>query len=240
MNHTLPEALALAKAVCQQAAGTDGVTKIMIPAFVFLHDVAQVVASQPGFYTGAQDCHTENSGAYTGEVSAAMLKSVGCSYVLVGHSERRQYFNETSPQLRRKLEQALAHGLRPIYCVGETLRERQQGIYRQVIRQQLEDVLSELTVSELQRIVLAYEPVWAIGTGETATSAQAQEVHAYTRTVLGDLVGEAVASAMPILYGGSCNARNAPELFACPDVDGGLIGGASLKADEFCKIIASF
>lgn len=240
MNKTLAEAKELAAAICSLVHDDDGVTKVMIPPFPFLMEVQQIINGKKHCFSGAQNCHTQGYGAYTGEVSAEMLKSVGCSYVLVGHSERRQYFHENAVQLQQKLKQALSHGLKPIFCVGETLSERNSGAHFTVIRQQLVHVLQSIDKSEMQNVILAYEPVWAIGTGETATSAQAQEVHAYTRSVLKEVFNEAVANATPVLYGGSCNPQNAAELFACPDVDGGLIGGASLKADDFCKIVASF
>jgi triosephosphate isomerase len=189
---------------------------------------------------GAQNCHTELNGAYTGEVSASMLASVGCSYVLVGHSERRCYFKETNQEFIKKIKSALHNNLKPIFCIGETLDERQANMHFTVVANQLSEVLTSFTDTEFSNIVIAYEPVWAIGTGETATSAQAQEMHAFIRKEIAQLYAKAIAQETTILYGGSCNAQNAQELFACEDVDGGLIGGASLKADDFCKITASF
>lgn len=239
MNKGFAEARHLATAISSQAPESD-VIKILIPAFPFLASVQQMLNAENLFFTGAQNCHTHDSGAYTGEVSAAMLRSVGCSYVLVGHSERRQYFGETSAQLLQKMQQALANGLKPVYCVGETLDERKSNRHFEIVKQQLTEVLGSFKAADMQQVIVAYEPVWAIGTGETATSAQAQEMHAYIRKALQDLFDAGTANAMPLLYGGSCNAQNARELFACPDVDGGLIGGASLKTDDFCKIIDSF
>lgn len=241
MNKTLGEALKLAGEINAYAGdeSLSGVTKIVFPPFPFLSDVAKTFA-HGAVHVGAQNCHTHDSGAYTGEVSAAMLASVGCSYVLVGHSERRQYFKETPGQLLQKMQQALANGLKPVYCVGETLEERKSDRHFEVVKQQLTDVLGSFEASEMQQVIVAYEPVWAIGTGETATSAQAQEMHAYIRGVLQDLFSADTANGTPLLYGGSCNAQNARELFACEDVDGGLIGGASLKAGDFRQIMASF
>jgi len=240
MNKSLGEALELVNAIGEKAPERPEVIKIIIPPFPYLQAVEQALDGLDTFYTGAQNCHTHTSGAYTGEVSATMLQSVGCRYVLVGHSERRQYFKEDAATLRLKMEQAFAAGLLPIYCIGETLDERKANHHFEVVKQQLSEVLSGFGAEQMASVVLAYEPVWAIGTGETATSAQAQEMHAHIRSVLKTLFSESMAEQTPVLYGGSCNAQNAPELFACPDVDGGLIGGASLKAEEFCKIMDSF
>jgi len=169
-----------------------------------------------------------------------MLQSVGCQYVLIGHSERRQYFKEKDADLVLKIKEALKNNLKPIFCIGETIHERKTDNHFKVIKEQLTQVLKEFSVTEFSNFILAYEPVWAIGTGETATTAQAQEMHAYIRSIVSDLYDSQLANNVSILYGGSCNAQNAQELFRCPDVDGGLIGGASLKADDFCKIIFHF
>ncbi|MDB2467193.1 triose-phosphate isomerase [bacterium] len=190
-----------------------------------------------GILLGAQNCHHETSGAYTGEISADMLASVPVGGVLVGHSERRQYFGETSEQLRGKIEQALNADLSIIYCFGETLEERESGSHYDVVEQQLRSVLSGLPSDAWQQITLAYEPVWAIGTGKTATAEQAQEVHAHARGVLADISSAEVANSTRILYGGSVKPNNAAELFGQDDIDGGLIGGASLKADSFADIV---
>lgn len=241
MNKSLSEALELAKEINAYAGDKQlsGVTKIVFPPLPFLHDISKVF-NDGAVQVGAQNCHTHESGAYTGEVSAAMLRSVGCSHVLAGHSERRQYFGETSAQLLQKMQQALHHGLKPVYCVGETLDERKSGRHFEVVKQQLTEVLGQFKPADMQNVIVAYEPVWAIGTGETATSAQAQEMHSFIRTVLAGLFNKETADRLPVLYGGSCNAQNARELFSCADVDGGLIGGASLKADDFRQIMASF
>ncbi len=245
MNKTLQEAKTLVEQITNQvnapmAIGVDEITKIIIPSFPFLETVKNTISNKANFYVGAQNCHTNASGAYTGEVSASILNSVGCSYVLIGHSERRQYFKEKDGDLVLKIKEALSHQIKPIFCIGETLHERKTDNHFKVITEQLTNVLKEFSVTEFSHFVLAYEPVWAIGTGETATAAQAQEMHAFIRGVVTDIYDSAIASNVSILYGGSCNAQNAQELFSCPDVDGGLIGGASLKADDFCKIIFSF
>ena len=189
---------------------------------------------------GAQNCHQNESGAYTGEISAKMIKSVGCEYVIIGHSERRQYFAETDALLAEKTTVALKNNLVPIFCIGETLDERNNGSYFDVIKSQLENGVFGLNTEDFSKIILAYEPVWAIGTGLTASSDQAQEVHAFIRKEIAVKYGESTAEATSILYGGSCNPKNAAELFAQKDIDGGLIGGASLKSRDFVDIIKAF
>lgn len=212
----------------------DCVRFIVCPPFTHLAQVA-IALQGSDIALGAQNCAAEEQGAYTGEVSAAMLAALGCRYVILGHSERRQYYGETSDTLRAKMERAHAHGLTPIYCVGECLEEREAGCHFDVVRTQLEEVVCRLTPERFAQLVVAYEPVWAIGTGRTATADQAQEMHAFIRRVLTDHFGAAAAET-PILYGGSCKPSNAAELFAREDVDGGLIGGASLKAEDFLAI----
>ena len=189
---------------------------------------------------GAQNMFYEKSGAYTGEVSAQMIASLGVEYVILGHSERRQYYGETSATLNKKMEQAYANNLAPIYCVGENLEEREAGKHFDVVRKQIEEVVFNLTPDQFKKLIIAYEPVWAIGTGKTATAAQAQEMHAFIRKTLADKYGKEVAENCSILYGGSCKPSNAKELFANPDVDGGLIGGAALEVDSFMGIIEAF
>jgi triosephosphate isomerase len=189
---------------------------------------------------GAQNCHQNESGAYTGEISAKMIKSVGCNYVIIGHSERRQYFAENDLLLAEKTKAALAHDLIPIFCIGETLDERNNGDYFEVIKSQLTNGVFDLTATEFAKIVIAYEPVWAIGTGLTASSDQAQEVHAFIRAEIAAKFGSEIAEGTSILYGGSCNPKNAAELFAQQDIDGGLIGGASLKSRDFTDIVKAF
>jgi triosephosphate isomerase len=239
MNTTLAEASQLVNGILENAP-QNGVEKIFFPPFPFAKPVADLISGKSGFSAGAQNCSEHAKGAYTGEVSAAMLASVGCRYVLVGHSERRTYFKESGEQLVMKVKEALANHLQVVFCFGEQLAERKSNKHFDTVKQQLEEVLSQFKEPDTGNVILAYEPVWAIGTGETASPQQAQEMHAYVRKCIASIFSENVAADIPILYGGSCNAQNAPELFACPDVDGGLIGGASLKADDFCKITTSF
>jgi len=189
---------------------------------------------------GAQNCHQNESGAYTGEISAKMIKSVGCEYVIIGHSERRQYFAESDQLLATKTVIALSHGLTPIFCIGETLDERNNGNYFEILKSQITEGTFNLSAEDFSKVVIAYEPVWAIGTGLTATSAQAQEVHEFIRKEIAAKYSQAAADATSILYGGSCNPKNAAELFAQPDIDGGLIGGASLKSRDFVDIVKAF
>ena len=189
---------------------------------------------------GAQNVSEHEKGAFTGEISAAMLASMDVQYCIIGHSERRKYFGETGKQLAEKTERLLDHAIRPIFCCGELLEEREAGNHFQVVEKQIEEALFHLSEDEFSNVVIAYEPVWAIGTGKTATAGQAQEMHAFIRGLLKNKYGAGVAENTTILYGGSCNAQNARELFANPDVDGGLIGGASLKADDFIAIANSF
>ena len=240
MNKTLAEAVALADAIIKNTEAVDEVQKILFPPYPCISEVNKIIKTKANFYTGAQNCSEHISGAYTGEVSAAMVKSIGCNYVLVGHSERRQYFNETVEQLEMKMKLAFENNLSPVFCFGEKLNERKNNSHFEVVKKQLKDVLTIFNINQIEKTILAYEPVWAIGTGETATAQQAQEMHAFIRKTIAELFDDDVAKNIPILYGGSCNAKNAKELFACADVDGGLIGGASLNAEDFCKIIYSF
>ena len=239
MNLTAPEAKDLVKTIVDAAEKNTEVIKIFIPPFVFIKEVLEEIKDSQ-FFIGAQNCSQHDKGAYTGEISAAMLNSIGCKYVLVGHSERRIYFEENNEQLVSKIKLALSNSLIPIFCFGEQLAERKAGKHFETVKTQLQDVLKNLDKESLSKIILAYEPVWAIGTGETATPQQAQEMHAFVRECIERISDKVLASQIHILYGGSCNPNNAKELFACADVDGGLIGGASLKADDFCKIINSF
>ncbi len=192
------------------------------------------------YSVGAQNVSEYGKGAYTGEISAAMLASMNVEYCIVGHSERRKYFAESNQQVARKVEILLQNEIVPIVCCGESLQERESGNHFKVIEQQLTEGLFHLKPLDFARLVIAYEPVWAIGTGKTATPAEAQEVHAFIRNLIQEKYGKEMARQTTLLYGGSCNAVTAPELFACPDIDGGLIGGASLKADDFIRIINSF
>ena len=212
---------------------------IVAPPFTHLSEVATKLAGS-SIALAAQNCADHEKGAYTGEVSVDMLKSVGCTYVILGHSERREYYGETSETLVTKVKLALAAGLKPIFCVGEVKDERVAGKHFEVVGKQIEEVLFTLTAEEMAQVVIAYEPVWAIGTGLTASSEQAQEIHAFIRKALADKFGAELAEEITILYGGSCKPSNAPELFAQPDIDGGLIGGAALKAEDFIGIATSY
>ncbi|WP_276360882.1 triose-phosphate isomerase [Daejeonella sp. H1SJ63] len=208
----------------------------------FIHISAFTDAIKPGIKLslGAQNCHQADAGAFTGEISASMLVSCGVKYVIIGHSERRQYFNETDALLAKKLDAALKNGLTPIFCVGETLEQRNSGIYFDIIREQISSAAFHLPSADFSKLVLAYEPVWAIGTGLTASPEQAQEIHGFIRKQIADKYDQNLADSISILYGGSCNPKNASELFSQPDIDGGLIGGASLKARDFVDIIKAF
>jgi triosephosphate isomerase len=189
---------------------------------------------------GAENCADHKSGAYTGEISAEMVASTGATYVILGHSERRQYYGETSETLREKVALALANNLTPIFCIGEVLAERENGTYNAVVSSQIEEGLFNLSAEDFGKIILAYEPVWAIGTGKTATADQAEDMHAHIRQVIANKYGEEVANNTSILYGGSCKPSNAAELFAKPNVDGGLIGGAALDSASFMGIVNAF
>lgn len=213
---------------------------VICSPFIHLHALAQLGKDNNRISVGAQNAHQAEAGAYTGEVSAKMIKSVGAEYVILGHSERRQYFGESSELLAKKTDTALANGLKPIFCIGETLEERNSEVHFNVVKDQLADGLFHLDDEQFGKIVIAYEPVWAIGTGLTATSDQAQEIHEFIRKEIAARYGEEVAEDTTILYGGSCNAKNAPDLFAKPDIDGGLIGGASLKSRDFVDILKVF
>lgn len=205
--------------------------------FPYLIMAQSTVAGEDGYGVAAQNCHQKKNGAYTGEVSAEMLRSIGVRYCIVGHSERREYFGESNSLLAEKINVCLQHGITPIFCCGEVLAIRERGEQNTFVQRQLEESLFHLNESQLQNIVIAYEPVWAIGTGKTATAAQAQEMHRHIRSLLAGKYGAAAADRLTILYGGSVKGNNAAELFACPDVDGGLVGGASLSAPEFIQII---
>ena len=240
MNTTRPEGIELAKAVAARAAEVPaGVGLIVAPPFTHLGCVGHQLEGTK-VELSAQNCADHAKGAYTGEVSVEMLKAVGCQWTILGHSERRQYYGETDEKLVEKVKLALGAGLGVILCVGENLDEREAGKHFDVCSDQIKNVLYHFSAEEMARIVVAYEPVWAIGTGKTATADQAEEIHAHIRKVLADKFGVAVAEDVTILYGGSCKPSNAKELFAQPDIDGGLIGGAALNADDFIQIALSF
>lgn len=240
MNTTVPEGVALAKEVNEALKGaTVNCDVIICTPFTHLVPVAQSIDSEV-LGLGAENCADHEKGAYTGEVSAAMVASTGAQYVILGHSERRQYYGETAATLREKVALALANGLKPIFCIGEVLEEREAGKHFEVVGKQVEEGLFDLSAEDFGKIILAYEPVWAIGTGKTATADQAEEMHAFIRGTVEKKYGKAVAENTSILYGGSCKPSNAKELFAKPDVDGGLIGGASLKCGDFMGIVSAF
>jgi triosephosphate isomerase (TIM) len=241
MNKTFEEANALASEIMGMVGDeVKGNARVIfcIP-FPYLLPLKNLLGSNPRIAVGAQNCSEHESGAYTGEVSALMLKSMNIPYVIIGHSERRQYFGEDGKLLARKTDAALKHGLTPIFCCGEPLEVRERNDHEKLVKQQVEESLFHLDETSLSKVIIAYEPVWAIGTGKTATSQQAQDMHAVIRKHIASKYGQKLADTVPILYGGSVNAGNAKELFACPDVDGGLVGGASLKSREFTEIIKS-
>ena len=214
---------------------------IVCPPSVYLELATDLVEEDDiAMMIGAQNVSQFENGAYTGEISAAMLSSMNMDYCIIGHSERRKYFGESHEMLAKKVDRLLEYGIEPIFCCGEVLEEREAKKHFDVVKAQIEDSIFHLNDQEMSNVVIAYEPVWAIGTGKTATSAQAQEMHAFIRGLLKNKYGEDLADEISILYGGSCNPANAAELFANPDVDGGLIGGAALKADDFLKIAQSF
>ena len=235
MNKNLQEGVALAKELTEVVKNPNCGVIICTP-FIHLASVAEIVKGS-AIELGAENCADKASGAFTGEVSAEMVKSTGADYVILGHSERREYYNETPEILKEKVQLALANGLKVIFCIGETLAEREANKQNEVVKAELAGSVFNLTAEEWKNIVIAYEPIWAIGTGKTATAEQAEEIHAYIRSAVAEVYGQAVADETTILYGGSCKASNAPELFAKPDIDGGLIGGASLKAADFKGII---
>jgi len=217
-----------------------GETEVIIcPPAVYL-EMSSDIAAENGFMVGAQNLSQWESGAYTGEISASMLHSMGITHCILGHSERRTYFGETDKVIATKVDLTLKYGMTPIYCCGEVLAERQAEKHFDIVRTQVSEALFHLGNEAISQVIIAYEPVWAIGTGVTASSAQAQEMHAFIRSLLIEKYGIEVSDEISILYGGSCNAKNAAELFANPDVDGGLIGGAALKAADFVAIVNSF
>ncbi|MCD6063331.1 MAG: triosephosphate isomerase [Flavipsychrobacter sp.] len=238
MNLNLEEGKSLVEGILAGLPALSETKQVVIaPPFVHLAQTAQQLQGKGNISLAAQNCYSEASGAYTGEISAAMLKSVGAGNVIIGHSERREYFKEDDALLAKKTTQALQNGLQVIFCCGEALEIRDADTQNDFVEKQIKAGLFHLNADELKNVVIAYEPIWAIGTGRTASSQQAQEMHAHIRNVIAAQYGKDVAENISILYGGSCKPSNAAELFSCPDVDGGLIGGASLKADEFLGII---
>ena len=235
MNKTLQEGIELAKTVNRQVED-NGVIVVLCTPFIHLTEVCTVI-TKDSLFVGAQNCASETSGAYTGEVSVDMIKSTGADYVIIGHSERRSYYHEDDRLLNRKASVAIATGLKVIFCCGEVLKERESGKHFDVVKKQLEEGLFTLSMEDFRKVVIAYEPVWAIGTGLTATPDQAQEMHKYIRDLTRVKFGTDIAEDLTILYGGSCKPSNAAEIFSKPDVDGGLIGGASLKKEDFTAIV---
>ena len=236
MNKTVAEARELVEQIKAELGDVKGVDVVLCPPFTALSAVSEAITGTP-LDLGAQNMHWEKSGAYTGEVSPTMLRELFCHYVILGHSERRTYFGETDGIINDKVKAALNANLHPIVCVGETLDQRESGATTSVIEEQLRGSLKNFGEQELQNLVIAYEPVWAIGTGLTASPDQAQEAHAFIRGVVGNMAGSAVADAVRIQYGGSMKPANAAELMAQPDIDGGLIGGAALDARSFVEIV---
>ena len=236
MNKTVAEAVALASEIKEKVAGVENVKIIVCPVFTAVKSVADVLKGT-NVKVGAQDMYWETSGAYTGEVSGEMLLEAGAEYVIIGHSERRQYFGETNETVNKKLKKALSIGLKPIVCIGETLADRESGATEAVVEKQVREGFVGLTAEEMKGTIIAYEPVWAIGTGKTATADQAEAVHAFVRNLVAQIWDKETADAVVIQYGGSMKPENVASLLAQPDIDGGLIGGAALKADSFEKLV---
>jgi triosephosphate isomerase (TIM) len=241
MNNSLNRGIELAAEINKivRKQEVQDVTVVLAPPFIHLADVSRIV-DRDVVSVSAQNCASEPKGAFTGEVSVKMIKSTGAEYVIIGHSERRTYYKEDHQTLQKKVELTLENSLTPIFCCGEHLNEREAGNHFNVVRTQLEESLFSLPAHDFGKVVVAYEPVWAIGTGVTASPAQAQEMHAFIRKTIADKYGDEIANNTSLLYGGSCKPSNAKELFANEDVDGGLIGGAALAADDFFAIINSF
>ena len=236
MNHTGKETRETIMALVQGLTGAEQADIVIAPVFPYL-PLAVELTKGTAVHVAAQNMHWLDNGAYTGEVSPAMLKDIGVSHVIIGHSERREYNNETDETVNQKVKSALAHGLTPILCCGETLAQRESGAMQSWVEGQIENALKDIAAADITKVVIAYEPIWAIGTGKTATAAQAEEVCAIIRNKLAALYDDVAAQNVSILYGGSVKGKNAAELTACPDIDGGLVGGASLKAGDFLEII---
>ena len=240
MNLSLPEATELLdEIVSKNIQLSDGQEAVFAVPFPYLLLTKEKLKNSKGYFVAAQNCYTKESGAYTGEVSASMLSSCEIDYVIIGHSERREYFNENNFTLSQKVDVCLKNNLKPIFCCGESLAIREGGTQNEYVETQLKESLLHLEADQIKNFVIAYEPIWAIGTGKTATAEQAQEMHAHIRNILSEKYGNEVAESVSILYGGSVKANNAKEIFSKPDVDGGLVGGASLNASDFAEIIKS-
>lgn len=242
LNNTLDEGLKLSSEIANMMNGElrDDVTVVLGTPFIHLSGVSKLASNTDKLYVAAQDCSSHESGAYTGEISVSMIESTGASHVIIGHSERREYHNETNAELATKVDLTLKTGLTPIFCCGESLDIRESGKHEAYVSEQLTESLFHLSEEEMSKVVIAYEPIWAIGTGVTASSEQAQDMHKALRAHLASKYGDSVAQGTSILYGGSCKPSNANELFSQADIDGSLIGGASLKARDFLDIIKSY
>lgn len=241
MNMNLNEGLSLAEAIDRFMLENikSDVEVILCTPYIHLAHTAKSLKAKT-INTGAQNCSDRESGAFTGEISASMIKSTGAVYVIIGHSERRHYYMENDELLNAKIKLALKNNLRVIFCCGELLSEREKGGHFSIVKTQIQKAFEGISGEDFRNIIIAYEPVWAIGTGVTASASQAQEMHSFIRSVITELYGQGQAGEAVILYGGSCKSSNSAELFSMKDIDGGLIGGASLKEDDFCKIIESF
>ena len=240
MNLNYDEVTSLVDEILRLRSSDNNVEIILSPPFVYLDKVIRSCVNHDHVLVASQNCSEYNNGAYTGEVSASMLNSMGVNYVIIGHSERRSIFNESNENLNLKITQALQNNLKIIFCCGENIEQRESGEYLQVIRKQLEETILSLDQKSLSQIVIAYEPIWAIGTGKTASSVQAQEMHYFIRSLISNKFGREISNNTSILYGGSCKPTNSKELFSQSDIDGGLIGGASLQSSDFVAIINSF
>lgn len=241
MNKTLTEGVQLVEEILKgYDAQQNDILKIIAPSFIHLSAINSILKDIPNFEVAAQNCHNAENGAFTGEVSAEMIASTGTKYVIIGHSERRNYFNETHELLAQKVNAALTKNIIPIFCIGENLEQRNNNQHLEAVTKQLKESVFHLPAADFSKLIIAYEPVWAIGTGITASVHQAQGMHNHIRSEINKKYGIQISAITPIIYGGSCNAKNAKELFACIDVDGGLIGGASLNAADFISITNSF
>ena len=240
MNLNREEGIKLVEEVISLVSSDNNVEVVFSPSFLYLHKVNKMCANDNLLQTASQNISHNESGAYTGEVSAQMVNSLNVKYTILGHSERREYFNETNIELKQKVDISLKNNLEIIFCCGESLNQRESGVHFDWIKQQLTESVFHLTEKEFEKVVIAYEPIWAIGTGVTASSDQAEEIHQFVRNVITEKYNENIAENTPILYGGSCNPTNAKELFSKKNIDGGLIGGASLNAENFTRIIKSF
>ena len=240
MNLKREESLELVSVVLSKLPEDKNTEVVFAPSFLYLYKIAKLCSDFESVKVSAQNCSKEGKGAFTGEISSEMIESSNGDYVIIGHSERREFFKETNADLVPKINMALANNLKVIFCCGERLNQREESTHFDWVKQQINESLFHLSVADINNIVIAYEPIWAIGTGVTATSEQAQEMHGFIRTIISEKFGNEIAENTSILYGGSCNPNNAKDLFTQKDIDGGLIGGASLNADDFLAIIHSF